>query len=119
MVYWRMTMNGDSAFKKLLMWMEFRVNICDDLRHALHSKNIILDPTEEQVFDHGLYLIDCLLGNENRSLRDWPAMPFPQENWAQVVGNRLIAEQRSYDNDEQTELLRIGCQFKEQDYQDH
>jgi hypothetical protein len=82
--------------------MEFRINICDDLRHALHSKNIILDPTEEQVFDYGLYLIDCLLGNGNRSLRDWPAMPFPQENWAQVVGNRLIAEQRSYDNDEQT-----------------
>ena len=31
----------------LALWMEFRVNICDDLRHALHSKNIILDPTEE------------------------------------------------------------------------
>jgi hypothetical protein len=88
----------------LALWMEFRVNICDDLRHALHFKNIILDPTKEQVFDYGLYLINCLLGNGNRSLRDWPAMPFLQENWAQVVGNRLIAEQHSYDNDEQTEL---------------
>ena len=88
----------------LALWMEFRVNICDDLRHALHSKNIILDPTEEQVFDYGLYLIDVLLCNGNRSLQDWPAMPLPQHNWQAVVGNRLIAEQLSYDNDEQTGL---------------
>ena len=86
----------------LALWMKFRVNICDDLRHALHSKNIILDPTEEQVFDYGLYLIDVLLCNKNRSLQDWPAMPLPQHNWQAVVGNRLIAEQLSYDNDEQT-----------------
>ena len=67
-------------------------------------KNIILDPTEEQVFDYGLYLIDVLLHNKNRSLQDWPAMPPPQHNWQAVVGNRLIAERLSYDNDEQTGL---------------
>ena len=31
-------------------------------------------------------------------------MPLPQHNWQAVVGNRLIAEQLSYDNDEQTEV---------------
>ena len=31
-------------------------------------------------------------------------MPFPQHNWEAVVGNRLFAEQLSYDNDEQTGL---------------
>ena len=72
--------------------------------HALQAKNIILDPTEEQVFNYGLYLIDVLLHNKNRSLQDWPAMPIPQHNWQAVVGNRLIAEQLSYDNEEQTEL---------------
>ena len=88
----------------LALWMEFRVNMCDDLRHALQAKNIVLDPTEEQVFDYGLYLIDVLLHNKNRSLQDWPAMPLPQYNWQAVVGNRLIAEQLSYDNEEQTGL---------------
>jgi PIF1-like helicase/Helitron helicase-like domain at N-terminus len=88
----------------LALWMEFRINICDDLRHALHSKNIILDPTEEQVFDYGLYLIDCLLRNSNKSLQDWPAMPLPQHNWAVLAGNRLIAEQHDYDNDQETGL---------------
>ena len=28
-------------------------------------------------------------------------MPLPQNDWAAVVGNRLIAEQRSYNIDEQ------------------
>ena len=93
-----------SPSEPLALWMEFRVNICDDLGHALHSKNIILDPTEEQVFDYGLYLIDVLLHNKNRSLQDWPAMPLPQHNWQAVVGNRLIVEQLSYDNEEKTGL---------------
>ena len=88
----------------LALWLEFRVHICDDLRHALHSKNIIHDPTEEQVFDYGLYLIDNILRNGNKSLRDWPTMPLPQNDWAAVVGNRLIAEQRSYNIDEQAQL---------------
>ena len=92
--------------------MEFRANICDDLRHALQAKNIILSPTEEQVFDYGLYLIDVLLGNKNRSLQDWPAMPLPQHNWQAVVENRLIAEQLSYDNDEQCK--KVGL-FKTKD----
>src|ERR1700678_4849184 len=30
-------------------------------------------------------------------------MPLPQHNWQAVVGNRLIAKQLSYNNDEQTE----------------
>ena len=66
----------------LALWLEFRVHICDDLQHALHSKNIVCDPTEEQVFDYGLYLIDDILRGNNKSLRDWPTMPLPQNDWA-------------------------------------
>ena len=116
-----MTMNGGSVFKKLhiwqvsisleiylslfyvispsdplALWLEFRVNICDDLRHALHSKNTVRDPTEDQVCDYGLYLIDKILQSSNKSLKDWPSMPLPQNDWVMLVGNRLIIEQRSY-----------------------
>src|SRR5271168_1510159 len=41
----------------LALWVEFRVNICDDLHHALHLCNIIPDPTQDQVLDYGLYLV--------------------------------------------------------------
>jgi hypothetical protein len=88
----------------LALWLEFRVHICDDLRHALHSKNIVRDPTEEQVFDYGLYLIDHILRGSNKSLHDWPTMPLPQNDWAAAVGNRLVAEQRSYNIDDQAQL---------------
>ena len=69
----------------LALWLEFRVHICDDLQHALHSKNIVHDPTEHQVFDYGLYLIDHILHGSNRSLQDWPTMPLPQIDWAAAL----------------------------------
>ena len=56
------------------------------------------------MFDYGLFLIDGILSGGNKSLRDWPTMPLPQMDWAAAVGNRLIAEQRSYDIDEQAQL---------------
>ena len=55
------------------------------------------------MFDYGLYLIDNVLCGGNKSLRDWPTMPLPQNDWAAVV-YRLIAEQRSYNIDEQAQL---------------
>ena len=88
----------------LALWLEFRVNICDDLQHSLQSRNIIDNPTEEQVFDYGLYLIDRILRAGNKALQDWPSMPLPQNDWAAALGNRLIADQRSYDRDEQAQL---------------
>ncbi|KAF8883328.1 hypothetical protein CPB84DRAFT_1627985, partial [Gymnopilus junonius] len=39
----------------LALWMQFRIKICDDLRYALHNGNIHRDPTEEIIFDYGLY----------------------------------------------------------------
>ena len=99
------TILGDcSPSDPLALWMEFRVNICDDLQHALHSRNIIHDPTQEQVFDYGLYLIDCILRGRNKRLQDWPSMPLFQHDWVAALGNRLIADQHAYDGDEQAQL---------------
>jgi hypothetical protein len=42
------------------LWLHFRSKICDDLRWALQQENICQNPTEEDVFDYGLYLIDKL-----------------------------------------------------------
>ena len=88
----------------LTLWMAFRDKICDDLRYALHNGNIRQDPTQDQVFDYGLYLIDRILQNSNKSLRDWPTLPQPIEDWTAAIGNPLIAEQRQYDIEEQARL---------------
>jgi hypothetical protein len=42
------------------LWQTFKHNICDDLAYALRNKGIP-DPSEEQVYDYGLFLIDQIL----------------------------------------------------------
>src|ERR1700724_1925 len=58
--------------------------ICDDLRHFLHTRSIHVDPTEEDVFDYGLYLIEKML---SMSLQNSPDMPQVQQDWGAIVGN--------------------------------
>jgi hypothetical protein len=88
----------------LALWLEFRGNICDDIHHRLHAQHILDNATEDEIYDYGLHLIDQILRAGNRALQDWPAMPLLQRNWALAVGNRLIAQQRSYVIHEQTHL---------------
>ncbi|KAJ7769674.1 hypothetical protein DFH07DRAFT_735909 [Mycena maculata] len=54
------------------LWAEFRPNICDDLSHRLRTMG--LNPTDEDVYDYGLFLLDNLLKESGRTLRDWPVM---------------------------------------------
>ena len=88
----------------LHLWMDFRDKICDDLRHRLQTENIRQNPTPEDVYDFGLFLIEEILQKSNRSLCDWPMLPVPQQNWEDVMGNRLIAEQRNYDQEQQQQF---------------
>ena len=86
-----------------ILWMQFRQHICDDLKYALSRINIP-DASEDQVYDYGLYLIDQLLAHSNKSLADYPLMPTSQMNWNLAMDNRLIAEQRAYDAQEQQRI---------------
>ena len=87
----------------LELWEQHKHYICDDLHHFLHHHNHP-DPSQEDVLDYGLYLIDKLLNATNKSLRDWPDMPQVQQDWGHIAGNRLIAEQLNYDREEQVQL---------------
>ena len=79
-----------------VLWDEFKYQMCDDLSRQLSQMNI-QEPSEEQCQDYGLYLIDVMLRDGGKSLQDFPPMPLPQNNWREIAGNRLIADQRSYD----------------------
>ena len=70
-------------------------------QHALHSKNIIQNLAEEH---YGLHLINQILHARIKRLQDWPSMPLPQMDWAIALGNRLIADQQSYDIKQQNQL---------------
>src|SRR5882724_8906297 len=43
-----------------VLWDHHKAKLCDDLHHRLIHLNHP-DPTEDQIFDYGLYLIDGIL----------------------------------------------------------
>jgi len=87
----------------LALWNHFKEHICDDVRHKLIQKGIP-DPSENQIYDYGLYLLNNILRGSAKSLADFPPMPQPVDDWDQLHGNRLIAEQRAYDQADQRHL---------------
>jgi len=81
------------------LWDEFKPYLCDDLGHYLMHNTNIHEPTEEQIYDCGLYLIDKLLAVFGKGLRNWPTLPLPNPNtnWAAML-NPLIGEQQYNQN---------------------
>ncbi len=56
------------------LWEEFKENICDDLAHKLHQCDVP-NPTDAQLYDFGLHLINKLLQSHGRRLSEWTQMP--------------------------------------------
>lgn len=79
------------------LWNTFWHHICDDLRHQLRVhvfQNRDMDPSDAQIQDYGLYLIDQLLAHSGKRLANWPDMPQVVDNWDAHIEdqNPLIAE---------------------------
>ncbi|XP_057463821.1 uncharacterized protein LOC130753661 [Actinidia eriantha] len=88
--------------------VEFSVHICDDLAHKIRTLFSITNPTEAQIEDYGLYLLNQLLQESGKFLTDFPPMPQPIRNWSMIVGNRLIWEQRQLQIDAQQIDVQIN-----------
>jgi len=91
------------------LWDTFWQDICDDLKHQLQTRvfqNRNVEPTEDEIQDFGLYLIDQLLRQSGRRLQDWDSMPQVAGNWRDILHdpNPLITEQRQYNQQEQAAL---------------
>ena len=63
-----------------LLWNEFKEHICDDLAYQLRTMGF-QNPSDDNVYDYGLHLLDYILCDSGRSLAEWPSMPLPQQNW--------------------------------------
>ncbi|KAG5549105.1 hypothetical protein RHGRI_014469 [Rhododendron griersonianum] len=74
------------------LWKQFAVHICDDIAHKIRTCFPIPNPSDAQIEDYGLYLLDQMLQESGRTLSDFPPMPQPTGNWSAVVGNRLVLE---------------------------
>jgi hypothetical protein len=79
------------------LWNRFRDRICDDLANTLRRKQHIQNPTEEEIYDYGLYLLDKILMRSGKCLNDFVGMPTPQHDWDAAADNLILAEQLDYD----------------------
>ncbi|CAG8521376.1 1196_t:CDS:2, partial [Cetraspora pellucida] len=87
------------------LWICFRANMCDDLHPFLYNKYGILDLTEDQIYDFGLFLLDEILYDSNKSLNMFPSMPFWEHDWGHYRGNILIYEQLNCNYDILQEIV--------------
>jgi len=58
-----------------VLWDTFWPYICDDLAYKLQHDAHIPQPSEDDIQDYSLYLIDNLLSDTGQSLQDWDTMP--------------------------------------------
>ena len=91
-----------------VLWDTFWQDICDDVKRHPVFHNRDTEPSEEEIQDYGLYLIDQILAQSGKRLQDWDCMPQVTGDWATILQNQnpFIAEQRDYDPEEQAELAR-------------
>ena len=82
-----------------VLWNQFRVKICNNLNHRLTAQGHLV-PTEQDVFDYGLHLIQCALMQSGKNLRHYPDMPLPLQNWDDFIPNPLLQEQLTFDQEE-------------------
>ncbi|KAG0588920.1 hypothetical protein KC19_2G278400 [Ceratodon purpureus] len=84
-----------------LLWQRFRPHLCDDLRHRLLQHYGLSEPSEEEVYDFGIFLIDEILREQsNKNLSLFPPMPIPTLNWSHHRGNRFINEQLQWNRED-------------------
>ncbi|KAJ2924672.1 hypothetical protein H1R20_g12432, partial [Candolleomyces eurysporus] len=93
-----------------LLWNEFKGPISDDLGPRIRAMNIQQPLTLELAANYALFLIDNLLKEGGRSLRDFPHMPRPVYPWLNIEINPLIAAQLDYDHEQQQEELEERLQ---------
>ena len=65
------------------LWNTFWPSICDDIRHLLQTHANMPEPSDEEIQDCGLYLIDKLLVQTGKRLQQWAG----PAGLPQVVGN--------------------------------
>lgn len=68
----------------------FSYAICDDLQSKLQTKFNIPNPTNDEVTDYGLFLVNDMHLQVGKTLVDFVSMPLPVKDWSPIIGNKLI-----------------------------
>ena len=85
------------------LWIRYANDICDDLPHRLRSMTDVPDDLTTPHLDYGLYLLNEVLSDLGKRLQDYN-MPLFTHYWGRSTGNPLIANEMTYDFNEETSL---------------
>ena len=84
-------------------WNRYANDICEDLPHRLRSMTDVPDDLMSPHLDYGLYLLNGVLSDLGKRLEDYN-MPLFKYDWGRSTGNPLIANEMTYDFNEETTL---------------
>jgi hypothetical protein len=77
----------------------------------------ISNPTDDDIFDYGLHLINTILSESGYNLAQWPSVPQPVIDWSNRIINPLIAEQMNYDHVQENILAQDNISQLDEDQQ--
>ena len=97
----------DEVAEPHLLWDQFKARLCNDVKHKLYHMNyyqVNQEIPEDDVYDFGLWDLNRILVEMERSLADFSPMPFPQQQWAHRIPN-LLLQAKQYNVDEMATLV--------------
>ena len=97
----------DEVAEPRLLWDQFKAGLCDDVKHKLYYMNHYQADQKipkNDVYDYGLWDLNRILVEMERSLADFPPIPLPQQQWAHRIPNPLLQTEQ-YNVDEMATLV--------------
>jgi len=64
-----------------VLWQQHREKNCNNLQHRLTTHHDIPEPTNDQIYDYGLYLLDCILLTSGNIFLTMSELPWDDHLW--------------------------------------
>ncbi|XP_019160729.1 PREDICTED: uncharacterized protein LOC109157284 [Ipomoea nil] len=93
------------------VWNQVWQHLSEDAQH--YQRRILKQPdlvlTEEEKKNFALLELENLLGQQNKSLKDYPPMPIPSTDNSRLFQNRLVFEELCYNHEQLKEYAEVLC----------
>ncbi|XP_019183823.1 PREDICTED: uncharacterized protein LOC109178738 [Ipomoea nil] len=104
-------LTSSSIIRPENVWNQVWEHLSEDAQHyqrrVLKQQDLVL--TEEEKKNFALIELENLLGQQNKSLKDYPPMPTPSTDNSRLFHNRLVFEELSYDSEQLKADSEVLC----------
>ncbi|XP_019153468.1 PREDICTED: uncharacterized protein LOC109149930 [Ipomoea nil] len=104
-------LTSSSIIRPENVWNQVWQHLCEDAQHyqrrILKQQDLVL--TEEEKKNFALLELENLLGQQNKSLKDYPPMPIPSTDNSRLFQNRLVFEELCYNREQLKEDAELLC----------